>query len=634
MTIHRRTFLAAGVAAGAGLAAAPLLPRAVRAATKTLSSSFPILGLTGTVSLQLEEEVPDGVSFEIAVESLPGNTALAHIRFLPGRRLAVRRLSVTVPVPLTDVHRIWYTQQLDGLGQHTYIGLPWSVDIPAAGHDGSLIAGAQSRHGRNHGLMALKNQSGDCALSFGNGYAGKTLNMTIHRFAADRPYHADGIDETLYLSTDDIPWHEAVGRFVEWYDRAWGLSYDTPAACFEPVWNTWYPSLGKIDDAFIERNARTCAALGFKTLIIDDGWFRATGDWEPKREAFPDFRATIERLHSLGLRVIIWYRPFGFDPNAPAIREWADFRTVVRGSPANNLCPRCREVRERAGRIGGELMERYALDGLKIDFLDASQSAAPLVNCEAQHAHDRDFVSDGVRETMRLMAESMRRVKPDAIIEFRLNYANIANRIYGNCYRGQDTPSDPDLGRRHLALIRSWCLGVAPHSDPNYWALSETDENVARYLATSMLYAVPTLSVNFPDLPPNHTSLVRAWLAFYHEHKARLVAGRFDPLSDDPHYSVARISSGGYTYLPCFLRTWPASVPVLPEDTRTIILFNGTSRPRIQTRLECAEGTYRLETTDMFHTPKGALVMARSRNGWLELDHPVDVGGLGCLTRV
>lgn len=353
MTIHRRTFLAAGVAAGAGLAAAPLLPRAVRAATKILSSSFPILGLTGTVSLQFEEEVPDGASFEISVESLPGNTALARIRFLPDRRLAVRRLSVTVPVPLTDVHRIWYTQQLDGLGQYTYIGLPWSVDIPAAGHDGSLIAGAQSRHGRNHGLMALKNQSGDGALSFGSGYAGKTLNMTIHRFAADRPYYADGIDETLYLSTDDIPWHEAVGRFVEWYDRAWGLSYNTPAACFEPVWNTWYPSLGKIDDAFIERNARTCAALGFKTLIIDSGWFRANGDWEPKREAFPDFRATIERLHSLGLRVIIWYRPFGFDPNAPAIREWTDFQTVVRGSPTNNLCPRCREVRERAGRIGG-----------------------------------------------------------------------------------------------------------------------------------------------------------------------------------------------------------------------------------------------------------------------------------------
>lgn len=633
MHVTRRTFLEAGLAAGAGIAATASFTRAARAQTKSVTATFSILGIAVTSTAQLEGEVPDGAAFETSIEPLGRNTALARIRLLPGRKLAVSRLSVTAPIPLTDVQRIWYTQQLDGLGQHAYIGLPWSVDIPAAGHDGSLIAGAQSRYGRNRGLMALKNQSGDGALNFGNGYAGKSLNLTINRFAVERPFHVDGIDETLYLSTEDIPWNEAVGRFVEWYDRAHGLSYDTPAACFEPVWNTWYPSLGKVDDAFINANARTCARLGFRTLIIDAGWFRAEGDWEPKKEAFPDFRATIDRLHSLGLRAIIWYRPFGFDPNAATAGGLAAFNTVVKGAATNNLCPRCREVRERAGRIAGELMERYGLDGLKIDFLDASPASAPLVNCEAAHTHDFDFVSDSVRDAMRLMAESVRRVKPDAIIEFRLNYANVANRIYGNCYRGQDTPSDPDLGRRHLALIRSWCRGVAPHSDPNYWALSETDENVARYLATSMLYAVPTLSVNFPDLPPNHTALVRAWLAFYHEHKARLITGRFDPLSDDPHCSVARVSSGGRTYLPCFLRTWPASLPVIPEHAGTIILFNGASKPHILTRLEGAEGAYRLSATDMFHRPAGKPASVRSGRGALELDVPVDVGGLAVLKR-
>ncbi|MHB9030654.1 MAG: alpha-amylase family protein [Candidatus Latescibacterota bacterium] len=634
MSASRRSFLTYGVSAGAGLSLATLSPSPASAGTRTVSGSFDILGIQGSVQLILDEDVPDGSAFQIRVEKLTPRTALAHIRFSIGKRLTVRKLTVSTPVPLRDVQKIWYSQQLDGMGQHAYIGLPWSVDIPAAGHQGSLIAGALNRYGRNLGVLALKNQSGDGSITFGNGYAGKFLNMAVNRFAEGRPWHTDEIDETVYLNIEDIHWLDAVSQFVGWYDTAWNLSYNTPRACFEPVWNTWYPSLGKINDEFIERNARKCVELGFKTLIIDDGWFAAAGDWEPKREAFPDFRATIDRIHALGLRVIIWYRPFGLDARASAAAEWSKYSTTVQGKSTGNLCPRCREVQERAGRITGDLMERYGLDGLKIDFLDASQSAAPLVNCEAGHRHDFDFVSDGVRETMRLIAESMRRVRQDAIIEYRLNYSNIANRIYGNCYRGQDTPSDPDLGRRHLALLRSWCRGIAPHSDPNYWALSESDENVARYLATSMLYAVPTLSVNFPDLQPNHLELVRTWLAFYTEHQERMHAGKFDILSDDPHYSVARISSGGRTYLPCFLPVWPSTLPILPEHAGTIILFNGTERPRITTRLEGVTGTFRLTTTDMFHRPTGKTYTVKSAGGALPLDHPVDVGGLVYLRKV
>ena len=628
----RRRILSAGLAAAA-LGSAAYVPGTARAASKSLTVSFDILGFKASAALELDGEVPDGAALAVKVEPLAGKTALAAIRFDAGKRLTIRRFAVSVPVPLTDVQRIWYTQQLDGLGQHAYIGLPWSVDIPAAGHQGSLAAAALSRYGRNRGFIALKNQSGDGALNFGNGYAGSALTMTIRKSPDDRPFHADAFEEVLYVSREDIPWHDAVGGFVEWYDRVHGLSYDTPAACFDPVWNTWYPSLGKIDDAFIDRNARTCAELGFGTIIIDDGWFRAAGDWVPKKEAFPDLRATVERVRSLGLRTVLWYRPFGFDPKSDSAAELAPLRTSVKGSPTGNLCPRCPAVRQRAGRFAGELMERYGLDGLKIDFLDASPSAAPLVACDAAHTHDRDFVSDGVRDAMRLMSDAMRRVKRDAIIEYRLNYANIANRVYGNCHRGQDTPSDPDLGRRHLALLRSWARGVATHSDPNYWALAETDENVARYLATSMLYAVPTLSVNFPDLPKNHLDLVRVWIAFYRAHRERLFAGRFETLSDDPHYSLARISTGEWTYLACFLRQWPSIVPVLPGHDGRIVIFNGTAIPRIVTRLDGVRGAYRYSALDMFHRPKGGTLPLRSGKEGLVLDVPADVGGFGMLDR-
>jgi len=113
-----------------------------------------------------------------------------------------------------------------------------------------------------------------------------------------------------------------------------------------------------------------------------------------------------------------------------------------------------------------------------------------------------------------------------------------------------------------------------------------------------------------------------------------MFAGEFELLSDDPHYSVARISSGGRTYMPCFLEEWPASLPVSGGDTGTIILFNGSDRPRIATRLEGATGSYRLAATDMFHKPSGKGATVKSGGTGIQLDHPVDIGGLAFLTRL
>jgi hypothetical protein len=470
-------------------------------------------------------------------------------------------------------------------------------------------------------------------LTFGNNYAGQFLNLAVNRFVPDRPYHVDEIDETVYLSLEDSHWVTVIRQFVEWYDRVWNLSYDTPRACFEPVWNTWYPSMGKLSDEFVDRNARKCAELGFKNLIIDGGWMAGGGDWVAKKEFFPDLRATVGRVHGLGLRVILWYFCTQMDEQSAPFKEWSRYRVLAGRSHRNVLCVRCPEVRQRMAFHAGQLMRMYNLDGLKIDFLDPDVGG-PLVNCTGDHAHDMDFVSDAVRDAARRMADAIRGVKSDAIIEYRLNYANVANRQWGNCYRGQDTPSDPDLARRHLGLIRSWCRGVAPHSDPVYWPLGETDENVARFLATAVLYAVPQVSVDFNAISRSHLELVRSWMSFYSEHRERMFAGEFELLSDDPHYSIARISSGGWTCIPCFLEEWPASLPVRGRDAGTIVLFNGSSRPRIATRLEGIAGSYRLAATDMFRKPAGKGVTVKTAGNGLQLIHPVDVGGFVFLTRI
>ncbi len=618
-SMNRRSALKSGIAAGAGLAAAAA-PSLSRAATRTVTAKFTVAGMPATATLELDREVPDGSSFRMETNRLSAGKETVRLSFSDGAPLPVRRFTVNVGLPFNDLHRMWYTQQIDGLGWEVYVSLPWRATIPASGNQGCLIAAAQSRHGANRGLLAFKNQGGDGSVIFSLEYGGAKFNVGISRFAEGRTYTLDAFDETVYFDAEDVPWNRAVTGFAEWYDREYNLSYRTPPFCYEPAFNSWYPLKNAQKEADLLRMAEMTEKLGIGTFEIDAGWFINHENFDLNTKNIPDMRRLVERFHEHNLRVIVWYRPFHIDTNA-----LADLRVVEKGRRTDELCVRTREVQERAGRLAADIIQRYNLDGLKIDFLDAS--TVKLVNCEANHTHVTDFVSDGALMGMKAMAEAIRAVKADAIIEYRLNYANIASRQYCTIFRGQDAPSDPDHVRRHLALLRSWSIGVAPNADYAYWTPDLADVEVARFMAGMVLYGVPTLSVDFDTVPSSHFDIAKAWLALYRENMPKLIHGDFQPLSNDPHYSVARVTSPGSTFACSFLERFPAVIEVPAASADTIFLFNGTAYDEIVTRLKGASGDYQMTVHGPNLAQAGSPVPLSAGANGLSLDHPVPRGG-------
>ena len=636
---NRRTFVKTGIAAGAGIIALASVAGKSDAAKNYFSKKFKIMGLPASVELSLAKGISDDAELDVSMSNISSKTAAARVRVKRAGSVSINRMFFKVSFPLKDVHRIWFTPQLDGMGQHAFISLPWGQGIPASGHHGSLIAAIQNRYGRNRGFIALKNQTGDATLGFRTDYGGthdnprSSMHLSIERKALKGPYPADGLDETLYVSLEDESWFFTTQKFVRWYDSQWALRFNTPEHCFDPVWNSWYPFKNDVNEELFLRGARRCLDLGIKTVEIDSGWFMKSGDWVPDPKKFPDLRGMVKKVHDMGLKVTAWYSSLHIDTGADAIKEMGKYRLVFDGKVKNQLCARVKKVQERAGRIAEELMSKYDLDGLKVDFLDASMAAAPLVLCEGKHKHDTAFVSNGVRETMRLIAEGIRKVKPDALIEYRINYCNVANRPFANCYRGQDAPSDPDLIRRHLTLIRSWCSGVAPHADYAYWSPDDSDENVARFMATLVFYSVPTLSIDFDVLPDSHISIIKAWLNFYRKHRDTMWKSDFEPLSDDVHFSVVRLSGNDHSFIPCFLREWPASLPVPRESSGNIYIFNGSARQRIFTKLEGIDGWYTINVLDRMLQQKSSPEKISGNNKSLVLDLPVPVGGMVHLSK-
>jgi hypothetical protein len=95
-----------------------------------------------------------------------------------------------------------------------------------------------------------------------------------------------------------------------------------------------------------------------------------------------------------------------------------------------NLSPRRAETRQPVGDLLERLMCDYALDGPKIGFLDS----LALDNLVASDS-DCPTLGEGIYDILSAAIERAQAIRPDALIQFRNSYANLASRRYANLYR-------------------------------------------------------------------------------------------------------------------------------------------------------------------------------------------------------
>jgi len=97
-----------------------------------------------------------------------------------------------------------------------------------------------------------------------------------------------------------------------------------------------------------------------------------------------------------------------------------------------------------------------------------------------------------------------------------------------------DTPQDYNMNRRDIVYLKTFGPGVLTHACCTSWAITESDVNVARQMASIVLAGVPAFSVKLAESPASHNAIVKAWLAFYELNKRDLVFGRMTPLLPTP----------------------------------------------------------------------------------------------------
>ncbi|QKW23029.1 alpha-galactosidase [Kitasatospora sp. NA04385] len=413
-----------------------------------------------------------------------------------------------------------------------------------------------------------------------------------------------------------------------------------PDAAFEPVFCTWYALHLAMTSADVERLAALAAPLGFRSLIVDDGWqtdertrsYATTGDWRPAPHDFPDFAGHVRRVQDLGLAYLLWHAiPFAGDRSEAAGRLAGHTLAHLPQLETFLLDPRSATVRAHQVERLAAAVEVHGVDGLKIDFVDtfarepAPGTAPAAAPGTASPEADCATVAEGVHRLLAELDARLRAARPDVLVEHRQDYVGPGLWPYATMVRAADCPLGAVENRVRTADLRLTAGPLAVHADPLTWHPRESPERIA-VLLQSVLFATAQVSVDLAAQDAGQLTALAFWLGVMKEHRDLLQRGELRPHRPESAYPViearsgARLAFGRYAPLP--LRA--------DGEWELLLVANADQDTLVRVGFDRAPGTVDLLVQDC---RGGTVARARTPVGGTELSVRVPTGGLLTLRR-
>lgn len=450
---------------------------------------------------------------------VPGHSGIMQMRF---------------SVPILDMHGYWVPES-----RTPSTKIVWVIESKSAGQRAfPFIAFFNSRQ-INRLSAGLTNLTDDARILAKMNQEKCTYDITIEvALGKDSQDFELVIDQRPQVWTDSLAdWRKALALPLP----------EFPEGAWEPVFCTWYAVHAAVTQEWVEKNAEVASRLGFRTLIIDDGWcfdvmkrvspetistwYEMIGDWFLSEKKFPDFENHRKRVQAMGMKYLLWVAPFLIGAKSELYKQLAD---IVKPEYHEGCYTFDSSRKEAAKLLLGKMkhvIQDYGLDGLKVDFLDYI-----FPNMEEPRGEDTThFIQE--------LAKTIREVKKDALIEFRQAYATPGMLAYGTQFRAGDVPFDFIDNFHRLAQIRiSVGDGVPVHADPAYWHPQESPVNISRHMIAS-LAGVPMLSMDLLAISETEQKIIRHWLGFYQAHRETFNYGKWDVTYHQSGTAYAMVSN-------------------------------------------------------------------------------------------
>ena len=346
----------------------------------------------------------------------------------------------------------------------------------------------------------------------------------------------------------NIPYYRAVADVTEWWKQFYPSNAFVPKGSETPLYSTWYNFHQSPDQATLIKDLEIAAEMGFKTVILDDGWqidgvgtayYDFCGDWAVAESKFPDFQAFVDTVHALGMQLMVWFPvPFvGYETQdykkftGMYLYQHEEFRAGV-------VDPRYPAVRKYLVDTYESMSRKYGLDGLKLDFIDSFmlKDETPAYN----DGMDCKTLEESIVKLLEEIQTALKGIREDFMIEFRQNYVGPSIVRYCNMLRVADCAFDSLTNRIGVADLRMPNYDVAVHSDMLLWSSKETPQNCVLQLL-DVMFSVPQISVLLQNSTNEQRKALKHFVSYWTENADVLLHGEF--ACDNVKYNYPMLSS-------------------------------------------------------------------------------------------
>ncbi|MFA9389622.1 MAG: glycoside hydrolase family 36 protein [Prolixibacteraceae bacterium] len=418
-----------------------------------------------------------------------------------------------------------------------------------------------------------------------------------------------------------------------WEDEKFIEPQVAPKAATDPIYSTWYAFHENMETEELLKECRLAAELGYKTVIIDDGWsttaeirngqpsFAFAGDYEV--ESFDkDMKSLIDSIHALGMKAMVWFCGSFVGENSEAYQKFKN-KTIRQSSWGGfyNVDIRYPEVREHFIQKFEDAFTDWGIDGIKVDFLsqfyfDAENSRT------AQDGRDYASLDEAMLRYMEDMHNTITKIKPDALVEFRQAYSTPTMRKYGNLFRAIDCANMEVVNRYYVTKLRMVSGSTPITSDMFTWHYDEPVESAAMQLL-NVIFSVPQLSVKIDSITSDQKEMVRFYTRFYNENKNTLLFGEFEAKGHLAEYPLISSTLNGKKIIGIY-----DDLVVTSSIEKELYLINAkNSKQLVFNLIETIEGKIKVQIFNC----KGELVSENDYSNMNKGLHQFDVPSAGLI---
>ena len=413
---------------------------------------------------------------------------------------------------------------------------------------GAPILSVIDQGDKNFSTVAVSDAVNPVRMTFAVNDFEEKENLDFHIYLFEEGCTEESYTIRIRIDERDIPYYDAIASVSNWWKEFYPIDRIRTENGELPLYSTWYNYHQNPTQESLEKEMAEAVKCGFKSLIIDDGWsyegvgtgdYCNCGNWNVTDTKFPDFGAFVKYLHELGIKAAVWFP-------VPYVGYYADDYKKFQGKILYNsdgakcgvLDPRYPDVRKYIVDNYVDMVNKYELDGLKLDFIDAFRCPDRAALCtDKSEGYDCDKVEEGVTKLLREIRETLTAGKEDFMIEFRQFYVGPAIVRECNMLRVIDCAFDCITNRVGIADLRLLNYGLAVHADMLLWSQDEKSEVVAKMLLNTM-FAVPQISVLLQNSSDEQKKIITSYISYWYENKEVLLYGHFKAHHPEACYSL------------------------------------------------------------------------------------------------